>query len=256
MNSYLETGLNPPYHEADMVENAIANSFELTNKNLTSAQVSQWLGAYIQSLPGDETKVIAVVGGPASGKSTLVEAVKSELEHVCLRSDSISTDDYNLGTRAWRHERERDDPLSLKDFGLLNNHLEAIKALGKSDSITVPVYDELTGMAIEVGEDNFPHRITQSDIIIVEGDFDPVLKPDLHIFIDAPIETRIKARIDRDLVKRGEADPEKIAASFNSRHEKQYIPITAPAIKRSDLVLKVSPQPAEWLYGVYEAKSS
>jgi uridine kinase len=240
----------------DLVEATLRENFKLQKSGLTSEQVSRLLTQTIQDLPLEGVRVISIVGGPASGKGTLVGALTSGLNQAGLRADSIGTDDYNLGTRAWRWEREREDPISLKDFALLNRHIAAIMRLNEGETVAVPVYDQPTGLAIEVGEENFPHKVGKVDVLFVEGDFDAVDNPDLLVFLDVPMETRMQARIDRDLKERGEVNPKKVASSFKSRHEKQYVPHTAPAIKRANLVLRVHPTPEAWNYDVYQPKTS
>ncbi len=228
----------------------MADRLTLAKSQLTGAEVAEYLIEIIQQLPDEITRVISIIGGPASGKSTLVKSLIAALKAAGLAADSISTDDYGLGTRAWRWERERQEPIKLKDFEMLNEHVEAIK---QGKTVAVPTYDEATGLAIEAGPENFTHSVGWCDVLFVEGDFDAVEHPDLMIFIDVAAEVRLQARIARDLAQRGEVDAEKVAASFRSRHEKQYLPYTAPAIEKADLLLKVTPTPKAWTYDVYSA---
>src|SRR5436305_1780736 len=102
----------------DTVDSVITKNFELQESRLTAEQATQYLVEIIKALPVQGLKVIALVGGPASGKSTLVKSLIDALAKLGLKADSISTDDYAVGTRAWRWEREREDPLRLKDFAL------------------------------------------------------------------------------------------------------------------------------------------
>ncbi len=240
---------------SDLVASVLRDRFEFAEGPMDNAQAAEYLSRVVQELPGESMKVVAVVGGPASGKDTLVNLAADKLRQSGLRADAISTDDYNLGTREWRHEREREDPLKLKDFSLLNEHLRRIAILEDGETVALPVYDELTGLAIAAGEEDFLHKAGETDVMFVQGDFDAVEAPNLHVFIDVPTETRLQARIKRDTEKRGEADPEKVAANFRSRQEKQFAPLTAPTIKRSDLVFKVTPTPDSWQYNIYRRTS-
>jgi uridine kinase len=234
---------------------AINNNFELQQSQLTQAQAAQYLAEAIQGLPGNRMKLIAVVGGPASGKGELVKAMVTNLTLQGLATDAVSTDDYSIRTRDWRWEHEREDPLKLKDFGLLNQYVEAISKLENDlEKVAVPTYDPETGLAIAAGEENYTHKVGKCDVFIVEGDFDPLENPDLKIFVDMPAEDRLKIRTARDLAERGEVDPEKVAVSFLSRHDKQYVPHTAPAIQTADIAIRVTPQPDLWQYDVYQAK--
>lgn len=237
----------------DMIAEAAERDFELFMPGQSVEDVRNLLAQAIlgSTQLKDETRVVSIIGAPASGKTGLVAITIDALAGYGIAADSIGTDDYNLGTRAWRWEREREDPLSLKDFDLLNEHIRLIKA---GRPIDAPIYDQKTGLAIEVGEGNFPHHLGKLDVLFVEGDFDAVKDPNLTIFVDVPAETRLRARVNRDLAERGEADAEKIAESFRSRHEKQFIPYTAPAIERADILLRVNPVPEHWVYDVYRRR--
>jgi uridine kinase len=237
------------------VNSVLSNQFELQESQLTAVQATQYLSQAILGLPGEGTKIISIIGGPASGKDTLVGSLIDDLKGTGLAADSIGTDDYGIGTREWRWEREREDPLKLKDFALLNQKVEAIKKITSDDEkVAVPTYDQKTGLAVAAGEENYTHKIGKTDVLFVQGDFDAVEHPDLMVFIDVPAETRMQVRIARDLAQRGEVDAEKVANSFKSRHEKQFIPYTAPAVEKAGLVLKVNPIPEAWQYDVYRAK--
>ncbi len=240
----------------DYTADAIQENFALIVDGLSTQEVSRWLANTIAALVTHDTKVVSIVGGPAAGKSTLTAKLTDECAARDLSSDFLSTDDNCLGTRAWRWEHERDDPLSLKDFDLLNRHIQAIKRIKAGDTVKTPVYDQESGLAIETGAENFPHSIGKVDVLFVEGDFDPVDDADMRIFIDVPAHARMQARINRDLVARGEVDPQKVAASFLSRHENQFKPHTVPAISRSDIVLKVTPNPSKWKFAIYRVRQA
>jgi uridine kinase len=243
------------FKDKEFIDGVLDQSFERTRVALNSEQVTTELSNIIQGIMVDGMKVVSVIGGPTAGKGTLVKACMKKLEEAEMKSDTLATDDYCVGTREWRWTREKEDPLSLKDFALLNAHLEAIRNVDDDyEEVAVPTYDEETGLAIEAGEENYKHKIGRSDVIFVEGDFDAVERPDLLVYIDVPAEARMQARIARDLAKRGETDSEKIADSFRSRYEKQYLPYTLPAIERASLVLRVNPIPGEWQYDIYQAK--
>ncbi len=243
------------FKDKEFVDGVLGQSFELIGSALHSEQVAAELSNIIRGIPGDVMKVVSVIGGPTAGKGTLVKALIKQLEEAGLRADTLATDDYCVGTREWRWTREKEDPLSLKDFALLNTHLEAIRNIDDEDEeIAVPTYDEETGLAIEAGEENYKHKVGRSDVIFVEGDFDAVEQPDLLIYVDVPAESRMQTRIARDLEKRGESDPERVATSFKSRYESQYLPYTLPAVEKANIVLQVNPVPGAWEYDIYQAE--
>ncbi len=244
---------NPDSNAHFEADKYIETNFDVVENNLEIAEVANGFAMQIIEAHKDgDMKVVSVIGGPASGKSRLAQSILATVESHGLQASSISTDDYNLGTREWRWERERDDPLSLKDFELLNKHIVEIAEITGQEQVNVPLYDAATGKAIGTGEQSWTKSVGRSDLLIVEGDFDAVEGGDLLIFVDVPNEARLQARIDRDLEKRGQADAEVITRSFYSRHEKQYIPHTEPALLRADYVLKVDPIHNEWHYDILQ----
>jgi uridine kinase len=248
--------------DEELVDEAIERAYESTASSLTKLQTAHYITEVIKGLPGEAMKVVAVVGGPASGKSQLVQAVLADMAAGGLAADSISTDDYSVDTREWRWQREiegADPQTELHDFDLLNSYVAAIKGIkGDAERIAVPTYDFKTGLAIAAGQQSYTHRIGRCDILLVEGDFDPVEAPNLKIFVDTRAKDRLDLRIKRDLVERGEVDAERIAASFRLRHNRQFIPYTAPAINNADIAIRTTPgaEQQPWRYDIYKRKLS
>jgi uridine kinase len=184
-----------------------------------------------------------------------------------MTSDVIATDDFNKGDRAWRRKNYDDiaampgidpkevDPLKLKDFDLLNRKIREIKALaGPNQTVAVPTYNPITGVAIDEGEENYKHRIGPVDVLFVEGDFHPVTDPDLVVFVHMPDEIRLQNRVGRDVVVRA-GDVAKTTESFNFRQKYQHTPVTLPLIEKADVVLDVSADDKAWHYQVYTKRN-
>jgi uridine kinase len=249
------------------VRDVLGRQFQSVSEGLDYDGVVSWLADAIKNLPEQQTLVISLVGGAASGKSTLTQSLCTELSKAGMTSDVIATDDFNKGDRAWRRKNYDDiaaipgidpkevDPLKLKDFDLLNRKINEIKALtGPDQTVAVPTYNPITGVAIDEGEENYKHRIGPVDVLFVEGDFHPVTDPDLVVFVHMPDEIRLQNRVGRDVVVRA-GDVAKTTESFNFRQKYQHTPVTLPVIEKADVVLDVLADDKAWHYQVYTKRN-
>ncbi|HSW99958.1 MAG TPA: hypothetical protein VLH38_02905 [Patescibacteria group bacterium] len=244
------------------IEPVLTNNFNHRYAHLDEAAVAILLCEAIQQLPGGTTKVLCLIGGAASGKSTLARLLIVALAKSGMTADTIGTDDFNRGDRAWRwkHFEGRDttdqlDAPELKDFDLLNQKVNAIQQNTDPDrTIGVPTYNPATGLAIDEGEENYAHHIGLIDVLIVEGDFDPVEAPDLIVYLHVSDEQRLQNRIDRDAIHRN-GNREQTIASFNFRQQHQHVPYTLPVAKKADILLDVQTTGGTWRYDVYQTKA-
>jgi uridine kinase len=195
------------------------------------------LAERLRAIEGEETKVIALIGGAASGKSTLARKLAETLGS----ADTISTDDYVVGDRAYRRQHlEGGDPTLKYDSAFLNRKIQEIISLQEGETVAVPTYDESSGASIAVGEENFNHQIKKIDYLIVEGDFNFVENPDVTIYFDVDDNTRLENRLKRDQETRSETDSQNIIDSFNLRHELQHLPHTLPVKESADILITAS----------------
>ena len=232
--------------------------FEQLENGISADRIVGLLDYLIQALPGNGVKVVSLIGGAASGKSTIALALVEDLTADGCSVDVLATDDYVRGDRTWRwqqFEGKADvDPIGKYDFVLLNAKLAAIK--GNSDpalTVAVPSYNQETGLAIDAGEENYLHRIGPVNIVIVEGDFDAVKQPDLTIFLHVPDDQRLEFRRTRDAVSRG-GDMEKTTNSFNFRQRTQHFPHTLVAAKKADIIIYTDASSPEWTFSLYQQK--
>lgn len=240
----------------DIVRPFLAENFRLVEHDLGTEDVLSFLAQAISTLPKkDEVNVVSLVGGAASGKSTLATRLVAALQNQGIVADAIGTDNFCKGDRAWRWATfEGDnpqDPAGKYDFELLNQKVQAIKEnKDPNKAIAVPAYDQATGLAADAGEENYTHKIGAIDVLIVEGDFHPLEQPDLVVFIHMPDAARLQSRVERDIVHRN-GEEAKTTANFMTRHHRQHVPYTLLAINRADVVLDVMPTPDGWRYNVY-----
>lgn len=141
--------------------------------------------------------VVAVAGGTASGKTSLVQRFAEQ--HPCLR---LTHDRYYLDVAEPRgHDYDHPDAL---DTELLVEHLALLRA-GRPAQL--PVYDFRTHTRQPQAEQVLPQ-----ELVIVEGILvlhHPALRAlaDLTVFVHAPPDVRLVRRIRRDVVERGRDVP-------------------------------------------------
>lgn len=209
----------------------------------------------------DKPVIVTITGGPASGKSTLRTNLLEKLKMLEFHADYVSTDDFGM----FRDRIERDqkiadglDPYDAKDWKYLEKIIVAVR---EGKSIAAPIYDEKTGAAVGVGEENFPHRIPSNlDFFFIEGDFQPLIDPDIRIYFHVPTLIRRENRVMRDLAKRNGKSREAVEQSFDYRLTSQYYPHTLPHAERADILIitqavKTStnrPHPYRYTYTVYQ----
>lgn len=220
--------------------------------NLNDGQLIGYLSNYLRQIDKTGTKIIVLIGGPASGKGTLAERLADSLGNTAV----LSTDNYLKGNRDWRRANVEDvgrDPLEKYDPSFLNEQLRKIILLQEGQEIGIPIYDGQSGVAISQDPEHLPpdsHYPTKvrgpQNFIIVEGDFQFVDTKliDKTVFLDVPDEVRLENRVYRDLQKRKEADDPKLAEqktreNFTSRQATQYIPYTLPNREKANLVINV-----------------
>jgi len=151
-----------------------------------------------------KTKLVAIVGGTASGKSTLADRlVQVAGPGVALRLPLDSY--YRCSGHLTPEERDRqnmDHPDTL-DQDLYAAHL---KALVRGEEIEVPVYDFKTHTRSTRVE-----RISSAPIVIAEGILVlhyPEVRAlcDYSIFLDVSEQERLSRRIARDVRERGRTE--------------------------------------------------
>lgn len=145
-------------------------------------------------------------------------------------------------------------PLKKYDFDLMNKKIQAIKNNRDPDvKIGIPLYDGKTGKAIAFGEEKFPNRIGQVELLIVEGDFDKVEGDDLRIYFHVPDQIRIQNRLNRDRQSRDDKTNAQVADNFILRQKTQHEPYTFPTSEKAQMIIMADLEEGEeeYKYTVY-----
>lgn len=138
--------------------------------------------------------IIAITGGSCSGKTTLVNRLRSLLGDD--RCSVVFQDSYYLGLNSITNF----DHLDAIDFNLMREHLGQLK---KGYSIDMPCYDFSTHRRKAETEPLIPTQIILVDgILILASD---VLRDsfDLTVFVECDEQVRRDRRIKRDVAERG-----------------------------------------------------
>lgn len=222
-------------------------NYKLIGKKLDDQELYKLLANRIKTTKKKQTSIMALVGGVASGKTTLAKELVKKLGS----ADTITTDAFAAKTREYRHKNygRIDKKYNLK---LFKNKIKKLRNLRKGEAMRFPVYNERTGIAAAAGEENFPKKVKKVDHFIIEGDFNFLDNPDLLIYFHVSDEVRINNRVERDKKQRGWDDPEKLRADIKVREEKQHFPFTLPYAEDADILVIVSEDKGKYSYSVYE----
>lgn len=156
-------------------------------------------------------KIIGIVGGSGSGKTTFANRVMKSLDHkncVIVEENSYYYDqsdkfDFDGGRVNFDH------PDSI-DFDLLVTHLVELK---QGRAVQVPNYDFSTHSRLTETQTVNPHKIVIVDGILLLSQAKVVEQLTESYFIDVEQEIRFQRRLKRDVTERGRT-PEGIREQF------------------------------------------
>jgi uridine kinase len=132
--------------------------------------------------------IIVVSGGSCSGKTTFAAQFKN--------ATVVAMDHFYKGKARMKPPYNFDEPASVD----LEGFYKAVKTLQGGKKAVIPKYN--MRLSKPVGK----QTLTPRPIIVAEGIFSLHYKPlrelaDLMVYIEAPVEERIKRRIKRDVEK-------------------------------------------------------
>ena len=255
MSSDTEMSPTPEADSDVQIDGLLAEEYTLGEQNISKKALVKRLTEMIEPEHSGETKVVVLAGGAASGKSTLTQSLLEHLANKDIPADTISSDDYNLGDRISRQLKFEGDnpahPLEKWNLAFMNSQIAAIRKSKATGSITrVPTYDQTTGVAVDLGQENYTHQISPVSVLIVEGDMVQVDNPDASFYLHLNDHQRLHNRLVRDVKNRG-GDNERTKASFWHRHHSQHLPYTLPLARNSDIIIIINATEDNWRYSLY-----
>jgi len=190
--------------------------------------------------------IIAVAGGSASGKTTVVNKIIEEFDAknvTVIKHDDYYKDQTHMSMEE-RYKVNYDHPFSL-DNDLM---YKQIVALLKGETITKPTYDFEAHNRSEKTE-----QITATDIIILEGILimeDERIRDicDIKLFVEADDDLRFIRRLQRDMAERGRSLDSVVNQYLNTvkpmhfafvKPTKRYADIIIPNDKDHDVAVDI-----------------
>ena len=177
--------------------------------------------------------IIGIAGGTGSGKSTITDAIRSEVKnHITLIPQDSYYKNFGLLPIEKRNKINYDHPESF-DNELLMKHLKLLK---KNIPIQKPIYDFKTHSRIDKTT-----LIKPSKIIIVEGillfENEQLRKlMDIKIFVDTDADIRILRRIERDIKERGRS-LESVILQYRNTVQPMHIEFVEPSKRYADIII-------------------
>lgn len=179
--------------------------------------------------------IITLSGPSGSGKTTILDDFKSKYGQDCT---TISTDDYYIGKTLMRTKMPAgqatnfDHPAAIDTARLARD----IECLRRGESISKPLYDMKRSEPI-----GFAEIVTPNNIIVIEGIAAnlPEIRElsDLSLVITAPVDERLRRRMERDVERKGHTAEETLDI-FMNHVEPSYQAYFAPHDAEADYQIK------------------
>ncbi len=191
----------------------------------------------------DNTCVVGIAGGTASGKTTIVRKIKEKFgdDIVVLNHDSYykAHDDLSYEDRSrlnYDHPESFDTDLMIED----------VKKLKNNEAIDMPVYD----YTIHNRSDATVHVVPKK-VIILEGILILENKQlrdlmDIKVFVETDADERLMRRIRRDMVERARSI-ESILTQYRETVKPMHEQFVEPSKKYADIII---PRGGENLTGI------
>ena len=178
--------------------------------------------------------IIAIAGGSASGKSTVVNDIVENLKSVDITV--ICHDDYYKDqthlTMEQRVQTNYDHPNSL-DNDLFVSHL---KELMKGNSIQKPLYDFVCHNRKEETVEVNPTKIIIIEGILVLEERKIRECADVKIFVSCDEDIRFIRRLKRDIEERGR-EMDNVIHQYLSTVKPMFNKYVSPSAKHADIII-------------------
>lgn len=182
----------------------------------------------------DKPIVIAVAGGSASGKTTVIKEIYDALEGkdiAIIKHDDYYKDQSHL-TPAERKLTNYDHPQSLENELLISQ----LKDLISGKSIKKPIYDFVIQTRSDKYEIVEPQKVIILDGILILEDERIRELADIKIFVECDEDIRLIRRIRRDMVERGR-DFDHIIEQYLTTVKPMYHHFVSKTKRYADLII-------------------
>lgn len=178
--------------------------------------------------------IIAVSGGSASGKTTVVEEILEKLNEedvLIIRHDDYYLDQSHLDLKE-RFLTNYDHPDSL-DNDLLYNDL---KKLIEGKTISKPTYDFVNHTRSEVKEVLSPKKVIILEGILILTDERIRKMSDIKLFVQLDDDLRFIRRLERDIKERGRT-VENVISQYLKTVKPMYHQFVQPTKRYADVII-------------------
>lgn len=172
-----------------------------TTSNIDMKTQIDALTKHLDSLPTDGRRLVAVVGAPGAGKSTLAEAVVDHLKQTgrkvqLVPMDGFHLDNHILNARGLLARKGAPQTFDVAGF------LSMVKRLVEGEEVIAPTFDRSLDISI-AGAVEVPADV---DLLVLEGNYllldQPIWRElkqywDLSVYLEVPIE-----ELERRLIQR------------------------------------------------------
>lgn len=178
--------------------------------------------------------IIAVAGGSASGKTTVVNEILSKLDLksvAIIKHDDYYKDQKDMSIEA-RYKVNYDHPLSL-DNDLLVSHIETLL---KGESILKPTYDFEAYTRSALTECVEPKKVIILEGILILTDERIRKLSDIKLFVELDDDTRFIRRLQRDIKERGRS-VESVIDQYLNTVKPMHHKFVKPTKRHADVII-------------------
>ena len=178
--------------------------------------------------------IIAVAGGSASGKTTVVNEILSKLDLksvAIIKHDDYYKDQKDMSIEA-RYKVNYDHPLSL-DNDLLVSHIETLL---KGENILKPTYDFEAYTRSQKTECVEPKKVIILEGILILTDERIRKLSDIKLFVELDDDTRFIRRLQRDIKERGRS-VESVIDQYLNTVKPMHHKYVKPTKRHADVII-------------------
>lgn len=178
--------------------------------------------------------LIAVAGGSASGKTTVIEEIVSALDSkdvVVIKHDDYYKDQTHL-TPEQRKLTNYDHPASLENDLLFKQLCQLLKG----EAIEKPVYDFVVQNRSEKTEHIEPSKVIILDGILILEDERIRDLCDIKVFVECDEDLRLIRRIQRDMFERKRSF-DHIITQYLTTVKPMYHSFVSPTKRYADIII-------------------